>query len=320
MSGGLDSTLAAKIVKDQGVEVIGLHLLSPFGCRTHMEASARSIGVRVIYKEKGESYLDLIKNPRYGYGKNMNPCIDCRISMFLLADVVRQDEGAHFILTGEVLGQRPMSQRRDAICIIDRDSHLDGLILRPLSAHRFAATLPEEKGWVDRSLLLNIAGRGRKAQFALANQYGIKDFATPGGGCLLTEAGFSNRLKDFLTHEDPKYRMAQADLLRFGRHFRLSEATKVVLGRNQSENEEIEKRWREVNGVFFSPLNFNGPSAIALGQVGDEEKNVVGEMIFRYSRTYAFHEKQISYITLEGTETFAVSQPISEDRLNAYRL
>ena len=271
MSGGLDSTLAAKLVKDQGIDVVGLHLLSPFGCREEVAKSASSIGIPLLIKAKGESYLDLVENPRYGYGKNMNPCIDCRIFMFTLADVVMRDEGADFIVTGEVLGQRPMSQQRHAMELIDRKSppSLDRLIVRPLSAHCFETTLPEEMGWIDREKFLSIAGRSRKEQMALATKLDLRDYSTPGGGCLLTESGFSSRLRDFFKHPtftNTGERMAQSELLRVGRHFRLSETTKLIVGRNQQENEELTAHWREANGAFFYPSNFDSMPAFYLGR------------------------------------------------------
>lgn len=323
MSGGLDSTLAAKIVKDQGVEVVGLHLLSPFGCREDVAKSTDAVGIPLLFKEKGESYLDLVQNPRYGYGKNMNPCIDCRIFMFQLADVVRQDIGAQFIVTGEVLGQRPMSQQRHAMELIDRQSPVEGLIVRPLSAHLFPPSIPEEKGWVDRAQFFDIAGRSRKEQIAMAERFGIKDFSAPGGGCLLTEAAFSRRLKDFYehpVHQTSEARLAQSALLRLGRHFRLDERTKFVIGRNEIENLEMEKLWRQAGGLFLIPDNFDGPSAVILGDSGETEQRAAGEVIARYGKSAGLDEKRICYESLNGNGKFVVGGDMPEARLDAMRL
>jgi tRNA-uridine 2-sulfurtransferase len=320
MSGGLDSTLAAKVVADQGVEVIGLHLVSPFGCRSAVQKNADIIGVPVLFKEKGEAYLDLVKNPRYGYGANMNPCIDCRIFMFQLADIVRQDENADFIVTGEVLGQRPMSQVRRSMELIDSQSPVEGLVVRPLSAHLMEKTIPEEKGWVRREKMYRIFGRGRRAQIDLAKELGIEDYEAPAGGCLLTESNFSGRLKDFFAHETdtgPK-RMAHSALLRLGRHFRFHERLKVIVGRNESENYEIAALWADSGGTFFEPSGFSGPVTLALGEVTPEERVQIGALMVRYgkgSAPYRIEEKH-------GAQTgyFEVSQAMEEERVDRMRI
>ena len=323
MSGGLDSTLAAKVVRDQGVEVIGLHLLSPFGCREDVEKSANAAGVPLHFKEKGEAYLDLVQNPRYGYGKNMNPCIDCRIFMFQLADVVRQDERADFIVTGEVLGQRPMSQQRNSMELIDRQSPVDRLVLRPLSAHCLAPTIPEENRWIDREKLFQISGRSRKEQMALAEQFGIKDYSSPGGGCLLTESAFSARLRDFFdhkTHQSSEDRLAQSELLGLGRHFRISDQAKVIVGRDEKENEKMNRLWSKARGTHFTPDNFDGPSAILIGKHGSTEQEIIGAMIARYGKGKELATRIIRYEGVETSGTFVAGQPIEEERLNQLRL
>jgi len=322
MSGGLDSTLAAKIIKDQGIEVIGLHLVSPFGCRTEVTKSADAVGIPLIFKEKGKAYLDLVENPRYGYGRNMNPCIDCRIFMFQLADVVMRDEQADFVVTGEVVGQRPMSQTRHAMDLIDKKSNLEGLVLRPLSAQCLPPTLPEQKGWVDREMLFKIVGRSRREQLAMVQSHGITEFSNPGGGCLLTESGFSSKLKDFFEHgefESETERLTQSQLLRLGRHFRLSKFAKVVLGRNHPENIELERLWKAANGIHFKPMSFDGPSAVAIGKVTAEDKTAVGEMIVRYGKATST-ERKIAYESREDNGTLTILQPMAEDRLNALRI
>ncbi len=324
LSGGLDSLLAAKIVKDAGIDVIGLHLLSPFGCREDVKKVAETVGIPLIIKDKGEAYLELVKKPKYGYGSAMNPCIDCRIYMFQMAEIVMEDEGAQFIITGEVLGQRPMSQQRTSIDLIDRKSGIEDRILRPLSAHLFEPSLPEREGWIDRKSLFAMSGRTRKEQLALVEKYGITAYSAPGGGCLLTETSFSSRLKDFYTHEhheNADERMVQSELLRFGRHFRISEKTKVIVARNQQENGELESRWNRARGVLFVPVENNGPSAILLGSFGETEKSLVGELIARYSKGKgASQNTEIHFETKSMSGNFVVTQPMSEERLEAYRL
>jgi hypothetical protein len=321
MSGGLDSTLAAKLIKDQGVHVIGLHLSSPFGCHKDVEKNANAIGVPILIREKGEAYLDLVKNPQFGYGKNMNPCIDCRIFMFDLASIVMEEEQADFVVTGEVLGQRPMSQRREAMDIIDKHSTLRGLVLRPLSAGRLRPTLPEERGWVKREKFLEICGRGRGIQLELAKELGVTDFDAPGGGCLLTEAAFSNRLRDHYEHDDDdSSRLARSGLLRFGRHFRLSPKLKVILGRNHSENLELELRWMDAKGTFFDPKSFDGPNAVTLGDINESEREYVGEMILRYSRVNSGISQEVVFESLENSGVLKIHKGVSDEWLSTVRV
>ena len=264
MSGGLDSSLAAAVVQAQGIEVIGLHLSSPFGCRDDVAAMARQLGIRLLTREKGDSYLDLVKKPRFGYGRNFNPCIDCRIFMFQIAEEVRASEGADFIITGEVSGQRPKSQIKSAMRTIDAESEIGDRILRPLSVQSFDLSYPEKMGWIDRRRLHRITGRGRTQQLALAKQYGIESYSSPAGGCLLTEASFASRLRDFFGHDEtlpPAQRMAQAQLLRVGRHFRFSDTVKAIVGRNQAENGVLAQLWQTAGaGWEGGPLRRRLPS------------------------------------------------------------
>jgi tRNA U34 2-thiouridine synthase MnmA/TrmU len=286
LSGGLDSALATRIILDQGIDVLGLHLSSPFGCHEDVEAVAQSLKIPLKVINKEEAYLELVRNPKYGYGKNMNPCIDCRIYMFEIAHNLMNEVGADFIITGEVLGQRPMSQRKGAMEIIDRDSHMNGLILRPLSAQNMPETVPEREGWVDRQKLLNISGRGRGEQLALAEQLHLSGYTAPAGGCLLTDANFSEKLALFFkTRAQPT--MTEARLLRYGRFFNLNEDTFALIGRNQEENEKLEELSREAvhqeQMAFFMPL-FTGPVAVVSGQYSDTIINEVGQLIVRHSK------------------------------------
>ena len=244
ISGGLDSILAARLIQLQGIQVIGIHCGHPFhaasprGERPFPERAAAQIGIELVEREVTEKILDLVQNPPHGYGRNLNPCIDCRILYLGEAHELMKERGAGFIITGEVLGQRPMSQRRDALDIIDRDAALRGLVLRPLSARLLRPTMPEEKGWVEREKLLAVNSRGRKKQIALAEKFGITEFSTPAGGCLLTNEGFAAKVKDLLEHEK-RLTSEDVQLLKVGRHFRLSDRAKLVAGRDERENEKI---------------------------------------------------------------------------------
>ena len=265
LSGGLDSALAAKLLLEQGIDVIGLHLESPFSCRSDVRELARELSIPLVVRAKGEEYLRLLRHPRWGYGRNMNPCLDCRLFMFQSARPVLEEQGAAFLFTGEVVGQRPMSQTRDRMALLDRRSGLAGLILRPLSARLLDPTEPERRGWVDRSRLLAISGRARTEQLALAGRYGLRNVQSPGGGCLLTDARFSDRLRG-LFEDVPEERITLDDaaLLRLGRVFRVNPALRIVLGRDRDENRGLAKfesrgRW------LVEPLDFAGPTALVCG-------------------------------------------------------
>ncbi len=284
LSGGLDSALAARLMLDQGIEVIGLHLESPTACRSDVREVARDLGIRLVTRPKGEEYLRLLRHPRWGYGRNMNPCVDCRIFMFELGRPYLEEFGASFLFTGEVLGQRPMSQRRDALDLIERRSGVEGWILRPLSARLLPETEPERRGWVDRSKLLAISGRSRVEQLALAARLGLKHYTSPGGGCLLTDPNFSSRLRDLFAHDaDEKSSLDDVALLRLGRHVRVGSGLKIVLGRDREENRrlagfESAQRW------LVEPADFAGPSALVCGPRGEESLALAIGLIARHSR------------------------------------
>ncbi len=323
LSGGLDSALAAKLVKDQGVEVIGLHLVTPFGCETTVKEVAEGLSIPLLYKEKGEAYLDLVENPRYGYGKNMNPCIDCRIFMFQLADVVRQDVNADFIVTGEVIGQRPMSQNRQAMNLIDKRSPIEGLVVRPLSAKSFGMSIPEEMGWVDREKFFRITGRGRSEQIEIAKSIGVTEFASPGGGCLLTEKAFSERLKDFYdskTHVTPEQKMAQAKTLRLGRHFRVTDKFKVIVARNDKENHELEDLWAPSGGIYFCPTNFLGPVAVGYGELSDSMQGMVGALLSRYGKSHTVEKPEIKISSEKYNTVFPINTFLTDEEIERMRL
>ncbi len=285
-SGGLDSTLAARIILDQGIELYALHLTSPFctcdnsrnGCRATSVVMAEQLGLPMITVAKGADYFRMITHPRYGYGSGMNPCVDCRIYGFTVAKEEMKKRGARFIVTGEVLGQRPMSQKRHTLELIEKRSGLKGLILRPLSAKHFSPTIPEIEGWVDRESLLNISGRSRKEQIRLAEDYSLKDYPCPAGGCLLTDKGFSARVRDLFAHGDG-HSNRDFNLLKIGRHFRLPTGEKLIVGRNEEENRKLMQMGKGKLTLLFSPT-VSGPT------VGVENHNSIlpaGEiaMVFR---------------------------------------
>jgi hypothetical protein len=284
LSGGLDSALAARLMLDQGVDVIGLHLRSPTACRSDVTEVAADLGIRLEVRDKGAAYLEVLRHPRWGYGRNMNPCLDCRSFMFELARPLMEEHGARFVFTGEVMGQRPMSQMRSALELIERRSTLEGFIVRPLSAKLLPETEPEKRGWIDRARMLGIAGRGRTAQLDLAQRLGLKHYQSPGGGCLLTDAIYSEKLRDLFAHTpEPETSMEDLELLRLGRHFRVSAGLKVVIGRDAGENArlaafESDTRWR------VEPHGFPGPAALVCGPRDDAALGHATRLIARYTR------------------------------------
>jgi tRNA U34 2-thiouridine synthase MnmA/TrmU len=271
LSGGLDSTLAAKLMLEQGIDVLAINFTSPFCTCTPKNAGCAAVNTavkglggislkRVILKD---DYLKIVQNPKYGHGSGMNPCIDCRIIKIRSAGQYMEQTGASFLFTGEVLGQRPMSQHRKAIEIIDRESGMQGYILRPLSALHLDPTIPEKRNWVSRDNLLGISGRSRKAQISLADTKGIANYPCPAGGCLLTDSNFSERLIDYFTHTKSPA-MSDIPLLKVGRHLRLDNLNKIIVARNEKECRRLETLCRE-NDHLFIPRNFSGPVVILHG-------------------------------------------------------
>jgi tRNA U34 2-thiouridine synthase MnmA/TrmU len=280
-SGGLDSMLAAELIRAQGINVLGLFFETPFFTSKKARESAQSMGLPFKVVDITKRHLDVVKSPKHGYGGNMNPCIDCHALMFKIAGEMLEKEGADFVLTGEVLGQRPMSQNKQSLSLIISESGLDGLLLRPLSAKRLPVTIPEKKGWVKRELLMGFQGRSRKPQMELAQALNIKGYPAPAGGCLLTEKVFSRRLKDlFSSQSDPD--LKEIELLKVGRHFRISPHTKIVVGRNKSENEEIHALTGKKDLVLTS-VSVPGPTVLFLGGFSDSALELAAAITVAYS-------------------------------------
>jgi tRNA-uridine 2-sulfurtransferase len=237
-SGGLDSLLAAAVLREQGIEVTGVVFITPFFGAERARESAVQLGIPLIEQDILDEFYPLLTKPPHGFGSRHNPCIDCHILMLRQAGAIMEARGFDFLFTGEVLGQRPMSQQRGTLTLIARQSGYPDLILRPLSAKLLAPTRPELLGWVDREKLLDLRGRGRKPQMELAARFGIVNYPAPAGGCLLTDPGYAARLKELLSRDATPSRR-DLELLRWGRHFRLPGGAKVVVGRTHEENEAI---------------------------------------------------------------------------------
>ncbi len=324
LSGGLDSTLAVKLMKDMGVEVKALAIKTPFcdfdcgkGCGFRVKEVADSLGVDLKTVYLGEEYIEMLKSPKYGYGSGMNPCIDCRVMMYRVAREYMGECGADFIITGEVLNQRPMSQNMRALRIIEKESNLEGKVLRPLSAKQLKPTEAESRGLVKRDMLLGIKGRSRRVQMELAKQLGL-DAPNAAGGCLLTDRQFARRVKDLLEHvHNPT--LNDIELLKVGRHFRLSRDAKLVVGRNKDENEIIESLMQD-GDIMLEPKDVKGPKALLRCSKDKMDERIVAlaaSIVCRYSDADGPCTIVISdNITVKEIK----SEPITNEMLESYRI
>jgi hypothetical protein len=288
-SGGLDSMLAVRIMQEQGIEVEVVNFKTTFTCcQDRAGQAARELGVRLTVLSTDDDYLELVKYPRFGYGKGANPCVDCRIYMFQRARRYMEQREAQFMVSGEVVGQRPMSQKKRDLEVIAFHSHLEDLLLRPLSARLLPPTLPERMGWVDRGRLYGIKGRGRRELIALAAQFGLQELPTPSTGCALTETLFGRKVHDLINF-DPHARRWDFELLKLGRHFRRDERTKVVVGRNEADNGQLEYMYRLPESsatAMLHPQNFSGPRVLIMGSTTDETLAFAAGLLLRYSKHY----------------------------------
>lgn len=328
ISGGLDSTLAACLLKEQGLQVLGLNFSTGF-CKTDARRALNRPGedpkrlrheglragadadIPVEVLDIAQEYLQMVLHPKHGYGKVMNPCIDCRIFMLQRAKTYMEEVGGHFLFTGEVLGQRPMSQHGKTLGLIDKELGLEGMLLRPLSARAMTPTIPEKKGWVDRSLLGDITGRSRKGQIRMAEHFGVVDFPQPSGGCcMLTDQNFGRRFTDLLTHGEPdKVQTEDLVFLKVGRHLRLSPEVKVVVARDEVECNFLE-RYRN-GGWAAEALDCSSPLALVEGEPDQQQKSLIAAVTARYSS--ARHRDQVRVkLSRNGREEFFDVAPASE--------
>ena len=306
ISGGLDSSLAVKAIQNQGIEVLAINFLIPFlspvrniklkekkskipnkvkddltdSNNYFAKRIAEQLGCAFKIITLTDDYLEMVKNPKHGYGKNFNPCIDCKILMLKQAKNIMTEVGASFIATGEVIGQRPMSQHKQSLQRIEEESGLNRLLVRPLSALLLSPTIPQEKGWLRREFLFDIQGRGRRRQIGLAKKWGVEEYPWPGGGCLLTDSHFCRRLKDLLKYG--KLSIGDIELLKLGRHFRISPDFKLIVGRDKEENEKLIFLANKGDS-FFEPKKLPGPTGIGKGFVDLRLKRVAAKIIARYT-------------------------------------
>ncbi len=289
LSGGLDSILAIKLLQKQGIKIIAINFSSPFFSKKNAIEAARELKVKLINidlsKNKNfQEYIKIIKKPKYGHGSAINPCIDCKIFMFKKARQVMKKEKADFIVTGEVLNERPMSQRKQALLLIEKESNLKGKILRPLSAKLLHETEAEKKKLIDKNKLLAIEGRRRLQQMVLAKKYKLK-YPTPAGGCLLCEKAFASKLKDIFKHKK-KIEPRDIKLLKIGRHFRYKK-NKIIIGRDEQENKKLKKLSKN---LMFEVKNWPSPITLLEGKANKKTIEIAAALTLSHSD--AKHKKK----------------------------
>jgi tRNA-specific 2-thiouridylase len=301
-SGGLDSILSALILQKQGIEVEWITFETPFFSSEKARIAAETTGIPITVKNITESYLEMLKNPRCGYGKGMNPCMDCHSLMFRQAGVLMKEKGFDFLFSGEVLDQRPMSQTKSSLRYVEKQSGFDGLILRPLSARKLPVTIPEQNGLVNRELLLDLSGRSRKPQIKMAKAFGVSDYPSPAGGCLLTDKGYSARLKDLFNHQTDIV-SRDLHLLKHGRHLRLDEKTKIVVGRTQMDNENITEHYNPALDTLLKVKDFPGPTVLAPYSGGKDSLAYAAAICIGYSKAPDSTPVDVTVVSPQGQET-----------------
>lgn len=319
MSGGLDSTLAAKLIKDQGIEVIGLSFRSYFFSEINAIRMAEQINIPLVVVDFSKEHFEMVKNPKHGYGKNINPCIDCHAMMMSYSGKLLQEYKADFIITGEVLNQRPMSQNKISLDIVKKESGYENKILRPLCAKELEPTQMELDGLVNREKLLGIKGRSRIPQMELAEKLGIKDYPSPAGGCKLTDPNYAKRLFDVLKYDqnpDPR----ELQLLKMGRHFRLSEKAKAISTRNGEECDKI-KEFLGENDLVLCAEDYSGTNVAIIGQAEESEIKIAAMIAARYSKGRNEDSIRIKceyFNKNENLNNYIETRAASEDELNKY--
>ena len=325
ISGGLDGILATRLVMDMDIEVTALFFTSPFfGCKKEdagffVTKMMEDYGIYAHVIDISEKFMTMLKSPAHGYGGHFNPCIDCKILMISEARRYMEEVGASFIVTGEVTGQRPMSQRRDALRVIERDSNSEGILLRPLSAKLLKPTIPETEGWVDRNLLYDFSGRSRKPQISLAENLGIAGYPSPGGGCCLTDPIISKRIRKLYEIKDlPDAH--DVELVRIGRPFYLGDGVIMTLGRDSGENEVIEKI--EISdATYIKSLDVPSPIGIIRGAASDEKIKLAMSILSRYTKARGEDEVRVGVgESPHSFDTVISVRPSGDDEIRDLRL
>ena len=299
-SGGLDSLLAIKIIKDMGIDVLALHFNIGFVGKNDKSEALKEILAQIdvplkVIDIRRQFFDEVLFAPKYGYGKYFNPCIDCHGNMFSHAFSLLESEGASFVISGEVLGQRPKSQRAEALLQVEKLCNAQGLVVRPMSAKLLPITIPEQKGWIDRERLLDIHGRGRERQLKMVEEYGIKNYAKPGGGCLLTDTSIANKIKDLQSHREIVFE--DMEMVKYGRYFILPNGGRCVIARNEEETQKLSFKHPKMSKIEL--LNCLGPLGLVEKDSSQEDKEMAIALTLAYGKT----EMDKSYkVHFEGRE------------------
>jgi len=310
-SGGLDSILAGVLLKKQGIDVQWICFETPFFNAEKAKEASRLTGIPLIVENITPIYLKMLKNPKQGYGKNMNPCMDCHVLMFHCAGQLMSQIGADFLFSGEVLGQRPKSQTLSAMNYIEKHSGFQGYILRPLSAKHLAQTIPETKGWINREQLSGISGRGRKEQISLAQLWGITDYPNPAGGCLLTDLQYTIKLRD-LFEKGPYHDERDLYLLKWGRHFRLNDLYKIIVGRNDEENKQISHYYLKEQDILLDTPDIPGPLTLIPYGCDQHTIETASKILVSYTKSPVNELAKVQCISPNGS-TIIQTRPVSKD-------
>ena len=324
-SGGLDSIMACRVVAAQGITVQAVKFVTPFFGyellakeQEYAQMVRESYGIEVVLRDVSEPYFTLLRNPPHGYGKNFNPCIDCKILLLRAAKMLMPEFSASFLITGEVIGQRPMSQRRDTLRVIERDSGCDGILLRPLCAKTQEPTFAERDGLVDRELLLDFNGRGRQPQIQLAERFGIKDYPRPAGGCVLTEPDQAKRIAWYYSRYS-KVRLNDIRLLLFGRHFQLPHGGWLVLGRDEAENVRLEALHDPGDFLVHMPER-SGPMGVLHSEHPDDFAAAAGLVVRFGKKTVGESAAAAVLFASGGEEQYLTAEPLADELFQGWGL
>lgn len=333
VSGGLDSMLAVRVIQEQGIHVEGINFFTGFCVEGHTHAirrkdrdkpkrnnalwAAEQLGIKLHIVDIIEEYKDVVINPKHGYGANLNPCLDCKVFMVRKAREWMEQHGFDFIITGEVVGQRPMSQRKDTMPVVQIESGVEDRLLRPLSAKNLPETLPEREGWVEREKLHDFSGRSRKPQLALAKSFGFRDWATPAGGCcFLTDPHYSSRLADIWQSRGSRdYEMDDIMLLKVGRHIRPAKHFKLILAREEGEGKFLQGYKRQYPTLKVT--SHGGPFALIDGVISEEELREAAAIVARYSQGKSANEVILEYVDTDGQARDLHVKPMSPEEMPA---
>ncbi|HEX30360.1 TPA: DUF814 domain-containing protein, partial [Candidatus Poribacteria bacterium] len=312
--------LAFKVLQEQDIDLMAVTFVTPFFGPEKAVRAAEKLGVPIKVMDITEEHLEIVKAPKYGYGSQMNPCIDCHGLMFRIAGRIMEREEADFLFSGEVLNERPMSQNRGALRAVEKLSGYEGYILRPLSAKLLPETIPEREGKVNREMLLDLHGRSRKRQMDLAEKYGIEEYPSPAGGCRLTEPGFSARMRDLIQNED-ELRVRDIELLKVGRHFRIAYGIKAIVGRNKTENQRLLQMAERSQDVIIYVSGFKGPLTLVPRGVKADRNHLItaAQICVRYSDAPPSEEVEVILSRIGGKETVK-ARSADEELLSSLRV